>query len=66
LANALVIASAQRCTSTPLALAMEVVAPWSAPAGPNTFDGATNWVPQPGLHADFLARATRALASINA
>ena len=44
LPNALAMASAQRCTSTPLVLAMEVV----APAGLNPFDGATNWVLQPG------------------
>lgn len=45
LANALAMASGQRCTSVPLVLPTEVIEPWSVPAGLNTFDGATNWAP---------------------
>lgn len=45
LANALAMASGQRCTSVPLVLPNEVIEPWSVPAGLNTFDGATNWAP---------------------
>lgn len=48
LANALAMASGQRCTKVPLVLTNEVVAQWSVPAGLNTFEGATNWGPQPG------------------
>ena len=48
LANALAMASGQRCTAVPLVLAKEVIEPWSVPAGLNTFDGATDWAPQPG------------------
>lgn len=48
LANALAMASGQRCCAVPLVLQNEVIEPWQVPAGLNTFTGATDWGPQPG------------------
>ena len=48
LANALFMVTGQPQTALPLTLSGEVMEPWAVPAGLNTFEGATDWLPPAG------------------